>query len=276
MTLLASQVYGARPSRAQAPDASCEAVEKTEAMRAEGRYRESRVRLLECVNAQCGGDVRRRCAATLQKVDASTPSIVIRAEDPSGNDVLDVSVSLGEEPLVDSLDGMAIAIDPGEHHFVFTRPGYPPVLKVIEIAEGEKFRAIDVVIGADSAPAAPLSDEAPVSDSGATERAIASGTLIGVGAVGVASYIWLGLKARSGEDELQSCAPNCSQGRVDSVEARYVLANVSIGVGVLALGAATWLLLAAPSSDTVAEPVGRGLAIGADGHGAFASYSGSF
>jgi hypothetical protein len=276
MTLLASQVYGVRPSRAQAPEASCEAVEKTEAMRAEGRYRESRVRLLECVNAQCGGDVRRRCAAALQKLDASTPSIVIRAADPSGDDVLDVAVSLGDEPLVSSLDGMAIAVDPGEHHFVFTRPGYAPVLKVIEIAEGEKFRAIDVVIGADPAPAPSATEETRVSDSGGTERAIASGTLIGIGAVGVASYIWLGTSARSGEDELQGCAPNCSQGKVDSVETRYVLANVSIGVGVLALGAATWLLLSAPSGDTVAEPSSRGLAIGADGRGAFASYSGRF
>jgi hypothetical protein len=276
MTLLASQVYGVRPSRAQAPEASCEAVEKTESMRAEGRYRESRVRLLECVNAQCGGDVRRRCAATLQRVDASTPSIVIRAADPSGDDVLDVAVSLGNEPLVSSLDGMAIAIDPGEHHFVFTRPGYAPVLKVIEIAEGEKFRAVDVVIGADPEPAPAAADETPVSDSGGAERAVASATLIGVGAVGVASYIWLGLSARSGEDELQSCAPSCSRGKVDSVETRYVLANVSLGVGVLALGAATWLLLTAPSGDTVAEPQNGGLAIGADGRGAFAAYSGRF
>jgi len=276
VALLVSGVFDPRPSRAQAPDASCGAVEQTEAMRAEGRYRESRVRLLECVNAQCGGDVRRRCAATLQKLDANTPSIVVRAEDAQGNDVLDVSVSLGEEPLVSSLDGMAIAIDPGEHHFVFTRPGYAPVLEVIKISEGQKFRAIDVVIGSEPALASKPAEAEPVaSDAGATERAIASATLIGVGAVGVASYAWLGLSARSGEDELGECAPNCSRGKVDSVETRYLLANVSIGVGVLALGAATWLLLSGPSGDEVAEPNG-GLAIGADAHGGFAAYSGRF
>src|SRR5688572_17573601 len=82
-------------SHAQTAEASCEAVEKTEAMRAAGHYREARARLLECVNAQCGGDVRRRCAATLQKLDAVTPSIVVRAEDPLHNDVLDVQVTIG-------------------------------------------------------------------------------------------------------------------------------------------------------------------------------------
>jgi hypothetical protein len=276
-TLFALQVFEAQPSRAQAQEESCQAVEQTEAMRAEGRYRESRTRLLECVNAQCGGDVRRRCAATLQRLDAVTPSIVVRAEDPQGNDVQDVAVSLGDVQIASSLDGMAMPVDPGEHHFVFTRQGYTPVIKVVEIAQGEKFRAIDVVIGSEPVLAPPPAEaEAAASDSGMTERTVASATLIGVGAVGVASYVWLGLKARSGEDELSICAPGCSQGKVDSVEARYLLANVSLGVGVLALGAATWLLLTAPSGDAVAEPAARGLAVGADTRGAFASYSGRF
>jgi hypothetical protein len=277
VTLLASLVFGPRPSLAQAPEPSCGAVEQTEAMRAEGRYRESRTRLLECVNAQCGGDVRRRCAATLQRLDSVMPSIVVRAEDPQGNDVLDVAVSLGDEQLVASLDGMAIAVDPGEHRFVFTRQGETPVIKVLEIAEGEKFRAVDVVIGSAPELALPPPESGSATGaSGLSERTAVSATLIGVGVVGVASYAWLGLKARSGEDELSLCAPNCSRGKVDSVEARYVLANVSLGVGVLALGAATWLLLTAPSGDNVAEPADRGLSIGADPGGAFASYAGSF
>src|SRR5690606_8247650 len=90
---------------AQTGGASCEAVERTEAMRAAGHYREARARLLECVNAQCGGDVRRRCASTLQKLDAVTPSVVIRAYDAMGNDLTDVSVMLGDQPLTSSLDG---------------------------------------------------------------------------------------------------------------------------------------------------------------------------
>jgi hypothetical protein len=254
---------------------SCEAVEQTEVMRSEGHYRKARDRLLECVNAQCGGDVRRRCAATLQKLDAVTPSIVVRAEDPAGNDVLDVSVSLGDEPLVNALDGMAIPVDPGEHRFVFTRPGYTPVIQTLNIAQGEKFRAIDVVIG--SAPTLALPPVAPSPDhSDSSERLVASGTLIAVGLIGVGSFTWLGLRARSGEKVLERCAPTCSDGRVDSVHTRYLLSNISLGVGVAALGAATYLLLSGPSSPDVAEPADQGLAIGADATGAFASYAGRF
>lgn len=272
LTLIGSLLLTPSAGRAQTPDSSCDAVERSEALRSENHYRKAREALLECVNAQCGGDVRRRCATTLQKLDAVTPSIVVRAEDPAGNDVTDVSVSLDEERLLGSLDGMAIAVDPGEHRFVFTRAGQTPVIQTLTIEQGQKFRAIDVVIG--SAPTLalpPASAAAPRSES--SDRLVASGTLIGVGVIGVASFAWLGLRARAGEEVLERCEPNCSSGRVDSVQKRYLLSNVSAGVGVVALGAATYLLLSGPSNDTVAD---RGLAVGADATGAFASYSGRF
>jgi hypothetical protein len=274
-TLLGSLVLSARAARSQAPDATCEAVERTEGIRNDGHYRKARALLLECVNAQCGGDVRRRCATTLQKLDAVTPSIVVRAAEPTGDDLTDVSVSLGSEQLVGSLDGIAIPVDPGEHTFTFTRAGHPAVVQTLTISQGEKFRPIDVVIG--EAPSLEHSETEPVvspASSGASERAVATGTLIGIGLVGLGSFAWLGLRARSGEKDLESCDPACSDGAVDSVQARYVLANVSLGVGVVALGTATWLLLTAPSGEVAAED--HGLAIGADHRGAFASYSGRF
>src|SRR5687767_2981661 len=173
------------PASAQAPDAkSCEAVQQTESMRAAGQYRAARSRLLECVNAQCGGDVRRRCAATLQKLDAVTPSIVVRAEDPSGDDLTDVAVSLDDERLVNELDGMAIPVDPGEHRFGFTREGHAPVVQTLTIEQGQKFRAIDVVIGSPPTLALPPAREASsAAASGGSERTVAAATLLGVGLI---------------------------------------------------------------------------------------------
>ena len=274
-TLLGSLVIVPRAARSQGAASTCEAVERTEGMRNEGHYRKARAVLLECVNAQCGGDVRRRCATTLQKLDAVTPSIVVRASDPSGDDLTDVSVNLGDEQLVSTLDGMAIPVDPGEHTFTFTRPGQPSVVQTVAISQGEKFRPIDVVMGSAPALAPPRAEPAarPTS-AAATERAVATGTLIGVGVVGLASFTWLGLRARSGEEDLKSCDPACSDGAVESVQKRYLFANLSLGVGVAALGAATWLLLTAPSGDASAED--HGLAIGAYHEGAFATYSGRF
>lgn len=271
-----AQAPEARATEARSPEASCEAVQKTETMRAAGQYRAARSLLLECVNAQCGGDVRRRCAATLQKVDAVTPSIVVRAQLANGDDVSDVSLSIGDEQLASSLDGIAIPVDPGEHRLVLQRPGQAPVSQVVNIREGEKFRAVNVMLE----PSPLVSGVAPSSrapeSSGFDGRLAAGGTLIGVGVIGLASFTWLGLKARSDENELKECSPFCSKARGDSVLARYWMANVSGGVGVLALGAATWLLLSGPSepSATVSDLAGLSIVAGSDG--AFASYEHQF
>src|SRR3954468_4056799 len=87
-------------ARAQTFGASCDAVATAEPLRSAGHFREAHALLLECVNAQCGGDVRRHCAATLQKLDAVTPSIVIRAEDAQGNDITEVVANLDGKALV--------------------------------------------------------------------------------------------------------------------------------------------------------------------------------
>lgn len=276
LALLAWSALPARVSYGQAADASCDAVERTETLRAEGHYRQARTRLLECVNAQCGGDVRRRCAATLQKLDAVTPSIVVRATDGRGNDVTDVAVSLEDEPLVSSLDGMAIPVDPGTHRFTFRRAGFEPVIETITIRQGEKFRSVDVQIGPlEPSPAIANAESGP-SMSLSSTRLAAGASLLGVGAVGLGAFTWLGLKARSEEKDLEPCRPGCPDKQVDSVRSRYVLANVSLGVGIAALGAGAWVLLTGSSSTDVAQPADGGIAIVADSDGARAAFSGRF
>jgi hypothetical protein len=264
---------------AQPPEANtCEAVQQTEGMRAAGQYRASRSRLLACVNAPCGGDVRRRCATALQKLDAVTPSIVVRAQLADGNDAADVSVRLEDEPLASSLTGLAVPVDPGEHRLVLERAGLPPVSQTFTIREGEKFRAIDVQLEPNP-PVLPRGpSERASSGFGADQRLAVGGTLIGVGVVGVGAFTWLGLKARQDEKRLEQrdCKPYCGKAFVDSVRTRYLLSNISLGVGVLALGSATWLLLSGSSkpSSPVSDLAGLSVVAGSDG--GFASYEHRF
>jgi hypothetical protein len=265
--ILALTSLQAAPAAAQSNEASCDAVKKTESMRAAGQYRASRVLLLECV--------RRRCATVLQKLDAVTPSIVVRAQLANGDDATDVSVSLEGQVLATALDGVAIPIDPGEHNLVLQRTGQAPVAQTVTIREGEKFRAIDVQLE----PASMLGagdGAAQAKGRGFPDRWAIGGTLIGVGVVGLTTFTWLGLTARSDESVLKDCKPFCSKAKGDSVRTRYWLANISGGIGVLALGGATWLLLSAPRkpSATVSDLAGLSIVAGSDG--AFASYSHDF
>lgn len=269
----------ARTVSAQANEPpSCDAVQRTDALRTSGQYRAARTLLLECVNAQCGGDVRRRCATVLQKLDAVTPSIVVRAQLADGNDVTDVAVRMEDQQLASSLNGLAIPVDPGEHTLVFERAGLPPVSQSVTLREGEKFRPIDVQLE----PSAPASGrEQPSGSQGSWldgQRWAIGGTLIGVGVVSLGAFTALGLKARSDEKELKDsgCKPNCSEAAVDSIRTRYVLSNVALGVGVLALGSATWVLVSGPSKPSTPVSDLAGLSIVAGSDGAFAAYAHQF
>jgi hypothetical protein len=269
----------ARTASAQSSEpASCDAVQRTEALRSSGQYRAARTLLLECVNAQCGGDVRRRCATTLQRLDAVTPSIVVRAQLADGNDVADVAVRMEDQQLASSLNGLAIPVDPGEHTLVLERPGLPPVSQTVTLREGEKFRPIDVQLEPNALASGA---EQPGGAQGSWldgQRWAIGGTLIGVGVVSLGAFTALGLKARSDEKELKdaNCKPRCSKAAVESIRTRYVLSNVALGVGVLALGSATWVLVSGPSksSTTVSDLAGLSIVAGSDG--AFAAYAHQF
>ena len=250
-------------------DPSCRAIEGAQTLVAADRFREARALLQQCVNAQCGGDVRRRCAVELQQLNQVTPSVVVRVEDERGNDLVDVEVRLGGETLATSLDGMAIPVDPGVHSFELRRPGFEPVTTTLTIARGEKFRSLDVRLGPGSA------DGSSASDGGLSTAQLASGlSLVSVGAAGIVGFAWLGTKARSQERDLTECSPRCSEGRVDRVRKRYVLANVSLGAGVLALGGATWLFLS--GLDFGGGNDASGIDVGLLPGGGYATYGGSF
>jgi hypothetical protein len=164
---------------------------------------------------------------------------------------------------------MAIPVDPGEHSFELRRPGFEPVRTTLKIARGETFRSLDVRLGPGSA------EGGSVSEGSLSTAQLASGlSLVTVGAAGIVGFAWLGTKARSLESDLADCSPRCSKGRVDRVRKRYVLANVSLGAGVLALGGATWLFLS--GLDFGAGSDSSGIDVGFLPGGGYATYGGSF
>jgi hypothetical protein len=96
--------------------------------------------------------------------------------------------------------------------------------------------------------------------------------LLGVGAGGLLTY-W-GIKDN---ESLANCSPNCHQASVDHIRSLYLASDVSLGVGVGALGVATWLFIRSGSSD---EKPPSQEAFKVDVHptpsGAFASVSRTF
>ncbi len=118
-------------------------------LRQKGQLREARDRFQQCTRAVCPSLVQRGCTTWLGEVVALLPTVTLSAVDGQGKDLVEVTVSLDGKPLVQKLDGKAVAIDPGVHVFRFESNGQGVDERVV-INEGDKARKVSVRIGESS------------------------------------------------------------------------------------------------------------------------------
>jgi hypothetical protein len=201
--------------------------------------------LRRCADAACPKLIASDCAEWLLETERGLPSIVVVATGPGGGDVQEVRVSIDGNLLVDRSTGGAIDVDPGEHRFRFELAGEAPIELTIVVREGEQRRRIEVAFGAEraredragTASAVPAQEHA---GAGPWPYALGAVGIVGLG--GFAYFGYRGLRIKSELDD-QNCKPACSQARVDEANRQFLIADISLGVGVAALGAATYLWL---------------------------------
>jgi hypothetical protein len=221
------------------------AFDEAQRLRRAGSLRISREQLVICSQQECPAVVRADCAGVLREVESAQPSIVLKAADPNGNDLTDVTVELGGARLTSTLDGRALAVDPGKLSLVFTRAPWKPVTVEVVIAEGEKGRIVQAQFGTPTVRPKPIGGARP-----AEKRTVAGWAVpAGLAAVSVAAFTFAGLSRLSlGSDAdalKSSCGPFCAQADRDDLSDRLVRANVVFGIGVTTLAAAvvTWFVL---------------------------------
>jgi hypothetical protein len=110
---------------------------------------------------------------------------------------------------------------------------------------GEKNRGLLVRLGpAPTAPPPPPAGDHPTPASGGGGIPVAAIVLGGLGVVALGSFTYFGLTGKSDVSDLKNtCAPNCEQSKVDSARSKLIIADISLGVGVVAIGVATWMIL---------------------------------
>ena len=242
-------------------------------LRKQGKLLASRDELIACSRDACPAIVRSHCARWLSEVEAAIPSIVVRAEDASGDDALGARVTVDDRP--GKLDGQPVRLDPGAHAVVITNDRGGRKEEHVLLVEGDASRRVTLRFPADATAAAHTPTPA-VARSSSEPRArtlrIPAGVWIlggaGVLALGAATYF--GLAANAQLNGLQSCTPHCLDSQTQTGRTDALLFYVSFGVGGAAVvGALVWALAfpthAAPTPSARVDLVPLGGSAGAGG-----------
>ncbi len=255
--LFALAVLLPQPARADTKQECVAAHTEAQKLRADSQLKEANERLLACARPECPPAVRSECAKWIGEVQQDVPSLVVVATDANGSDIADVRVVVDGTVVAKELTGQPIPVNPGQHTFRFERDGATPIERKLLLRVGERNRRVEIQFtpklanGADGGGTA-SSDTRPESDSGPTTPSggvpAATWILGGVGIVGLAGFTYFALDGRSKEKDLEKCKPSCPSDDVSSARTSYLIGDVSLGVGVVALAGAAYFLFTAPKA----------------------------
>lgn len=225
-----------------------------------GQLLGARDEFLQCAAERCPSIVRKECLALQESVQAALPSIVLAATDGRGRDVSGASAVIDGVRRIESLDGRALELDPGPHSIEFLLSDGRRQTLQVTLREAEKYRRISASFR--------VPRTSSTKENGGAGPSPVAYVLAGVGVVALGSFVVFGLDGNSKQRELErTCAPNCTQSKVDEMRRSHLIADISLGVSVAALATGTYLFVAGSSSDDSAQRghAGRELAFSVSG-----------
>lgn len=215
-------------------------------LRRDGHFNQAALEFARCADNTCRADIVKDCAGWLEETRSAAPSIVVAVHDDRGLDVLDAVVRVDNQRIAPEAAARAISLDPGPHSLVVSRPGAVGVTESIVLREGEKMRAISVQLPSSRAAIPPEAkdDLRPPT----TDRPIPASVYV-FGALGVASLGTFGVAAAIGDSDWSrsNCGNGCLADDAGRVRRELLVADVALGIGLVASGIATWLYLQRPS-----------------------------
>src|SRR5580700_2079532 len=258
----------ARADEASEKAACISASDEGQQLRDDGKYTRAREAFERCARESCPVLLRVDCVHWLLDLDQSSASVVINAKDAKGNDLVDVTVSVDGQVLVSKLDGKPIPVDPGAHLFRYEAAGLAPMEEHAVIHAAEKNRALNVHFGPALAPrpaadttiqgpdqaqavvpeATPVPPLSPVPNNPPNNPRVAGWVLAGVAVAAFANEAYFGLTGlsqRNTDIGPGGCVAlrNCPSSEKGDIQAKFAVADVSLGVGLLSAGLAAYFFL---------------------------------
>lgn len=236
----------------QTPVAAClEAHRESQRLMRSSALLEAKQAMSKCASQSCPALVQTDCAAWLIDVDRDIPSVVLRVR-VDGVEQHDAKVKLNGAELVDFI-GKPLALNPGRYEFEFEVDGFKPEHRSVELVAREKYRlvAVDFATPRQSLDqsSAPGAGKLELTQATAPDRPVPMMTWVlgGIGVAGLGGFAILGATTVNRENSLRaSCEPECDEREVDALKTRYLLADISLGVGAVALAGAAVFYITRP------------------------------
>jgi hypothetical protein len=240
--------------RAESSASTCfSAAEEGQVLRKRAQLVEARASFRVCAQPECPLEARQLCEQWITEVDASTPSIVLRAMDSANRDITDLRVWVDGTLLLDRLDGTARRVNPGTHHLRYTGgPGSTPKTEDLVIAEGEKDRLIVLHVTSDT--------KAEVARGGATPpepSRVLPYALLGASAVGFGVFTYLTIWGQNRFDDW--VARGRPEADVASLQTQRAVAFSVLGAGAILAGVGAWILVASHPRASNLRPASVGV-----------------
>jgi hypothetical protein len=251
--------------------------EEGQRLRKDGKLKAASEALIACSQQECPEFIAKECTSLYTEAQASLPSVIVSATDAQGQSVLDVTVQIDGQPLVEQLDGRAIAIDPGMHVFQVERAGSQPVIVKALVAEGEKNKLVTAKFDDGAAKTGKLTPaDEPLTLAPKPAPSKVPAILIGgLGLAAIGAGTALHFMANSAyEDAKNSCSPDCTDKKVDSIDQKYLFSEIAWGVGGAAVVTSAVLLIVQSGSSQETPPTTTAWSVGPVGafDGVGASY----
>lgn len=217
----------------------------------------AKTKALVCAAPACPALVQKECSALLGDLEAAIPTVIPRARDEAGQDVLDLRVSIDGVEV--AADGKAIALDPGKHVVRFEAKGRAPMEQSVMLAEGERLRTVSVVFPTEKPPekppVVPMPPKPVIHDE--PSRGAWPWITASIAAAGFVGFGAFGLMGRSETLDLRERCPRCTQGEIDAAHRKLLVADVSLGVALVSTGLSVWLFTRTPTPSVAYDPATR-------------------
>jgi hypothetical protein len=227
----------ARAADAPTKDECFDAHERGQSTRKDGRIREAREHFAICGHDKCPKLVREDCVQRLEDTKDAVPTLLLKAKEASGSYLSDFTVTINGQPAPAPATDGTIAMDTGEYTVRMELPDGRFVERKVTLSEGQKLEWI----GELTAPrvAAPPPEPEPEPERPKTNPLVY--VLGGVAVVGLGGFTAFGLMGNSKQSDLDACKPDCARDDVDAMRSNYLIADISLGIALVAGGAAAYI-----------------------------------